>query len=87
MTVPFWVDRDCSVARTRIFSAEVEHLLPPIYHGNPIQNDRSLVFTDFGWDLLSDMEEARLKDAAVNIYASIEFGHVGQCKMSITAVK
>jgi glycosyltransferase involved in cell wall biosynthesis/ubiquinone/menaquinone biosynthesis C-methylase UbiE len=50
-TVPLY-RRDKSVARARRKMEEVEHLMPPEYHGNPIDSSGSLVVTEFGRDML-----------------------------------
>jgi hypothetical protein len=76
-TIPFHCDNDESVIRARLNSGQLENILPPAFHGNPVSADGSLVFTDFGWDLLATMKEAGFSDVAVNVYAAPEFGHLG----------
>ena len=76
-TIPFHPDNDESVIRARLNNGQLEHTLPPAFHGNPISADGSLVFTDFGWDLLATMKEAGFSDMAVDVYAAPELGHLG----------
>jgi GT2 family glycosyltransferase/glycosyltransferase involved in cell wall biosynthesis len=76
-TIPFHRDRDLSVVRAKLSDNQLEHILPPIYHGNPVSNEGSLVFTDFGWDLLDVIKEAGFLDVTIDIYNSAEFGHLG----------
>lgn len=76
-TIPFHSDKNDSIVRAMINSDKLEHLLPPVYHGNPISADGSLVFTDFGWDMLNDIRLAGFSDVAVAIYASETLGHLG----------
>lgn len=76
-TIPFYSEKDSSVIRARISGGQLEHLLPPAFHGNPVSAEGSLVFTDFGWDLLATMKEAGFSDVAMDVYASAELGHLG----------
>lgn len=76
-TIPFHSDSDVSVIRARLSNGQLEHALPPAFHGNPVSADGSLVFTDFGWDLLIMMKEAGFSDVTVDVYAASEFGHLG----------
>lgn len=76
-TLPFHSDKDESIIRAKIVNGQLEHILPPSYHGNPVSTDGSLVFTDFGWDVLKDIQAAGFSDVGVEIYASAEFGHFG----------
>lgn len=76
-TIPFHSENDISVVRARLSNGQLEHILPPAFHGNPVSADGSLVFTDFGWDLLATMKDAGFSDVAVNVYATPELGHLG----------
>ncbi|MBT5222952.1 MAG: glycosyltransferase, partial [Gammaproteobacteria bacterium] len=76
-TIPFHSGMDESVIRAQLDNDQVEHLLPEAYHGNPVSADGSLVFTDFGWDILELMKVAGFSDVCVDVYISEEFGHFG----------
>ena len=76
-TIPFHSENDLSVIRAKLNNGQVENMLPPAFHGNPISADGSLVFTDFGWDLLATIRKAGFADVAVDVYASHHFGHLG----------
>lgn len=76
-TIPFHSTSDISVTRARINAGQLEHILSPAYHGNPVSADGSLVFTDFGWDLIALAKEAGFSDVCVDVYASPELGHIG----------
>jgi GT2 family glycosyltransferase len=76
-TIPFHSQNDLSITRTNIVDGELFHNLPPSYHGNPVSADGSLVFTDFGWDVLEEMQVAGFSDVSLEIYASAELGHLG----------
>jgi len=76
-TIPFHSKSPVSVVRARYKEGNIEHLLPPQYHGNPVSEEGSLVFTDFGWDLLSAAQLQGFQDVALNCYASRAYGHLG----------
>lgn len=75
-TIPFDPLADTTVVRARIGRAGIEHLLPAQYHGNPLSSDGSLVFHDFGWDLLELSRQAGFR-ARCEVYSADEFGHFG----------
>src|SRR5690606_36870284 len=76
-TIPFNPNMAQSTVRARLVDGRLEHLLPPDYHGNPVSEDGSLVFADFGWDLLATMKQAGFSHASIDIYASVQYGHLG----------
>ena len=86
-TIPFHRDSDISITRSRLSNGQVEHLLPPTFHGNPVSADGSLVFTDFGWDLLNTMKVSGFSDVVVDTYASLEHGHLGNGQLVFRAWK
>ena len=77
MTIPFHSRADVSVARAVVEGGQISYLLPAEYHGNPVSTSGSLVFTDFGWDLLEEIRKAGFGDVAVELYASQYHGHYG----------
>ncbi len=56
-TVPFSINRDRSIIRAKLVNEELIYLEEPIYHGDPIRKFGSLVFADFGWDLLDFLKQ------------------------------
>jgi SAM-dependent methyltransferase len=56
-TVPFCKTMAKSVTRVRLESGTLRHILPPVYHGDPIRKEGALVYTDFGQDLPSILEK------------------------------
>ena len=76
-TIPFHWKNGKSIYRATMIDGELEYLLPQAYHGNPISSAGSLVFTDFGWDVLDEIKSAGFSNVQVNIYASEKFGHLG----------
>jgi len=77
MMFPMDPHLDGNVRRARLADGRVEHLLPAICHGNPLSSDGSLVFTDFGWEVLAQMRAAGLGDPSLNVYWSYERGYLG----------
>lgn len=87
MTVPFHLGKEQGERRAELVNGKLEHLLPPVYHGNPVSDDGSLVFTDFGWDFLQDIREAGFSKAELHFYWSEAYGHLGAGQHYIHAVK
>jgi len=76
-TFPFHAGNDTTRVRATLVGNTVEHLLPPQYHGNPVSDEGSLVFQDFGWDLLETMQSAGFSPVQCESYWNDEFGHLG----------
>jgi SAM-dependent methyltransferase len=78
MTTPFCCDNQENVARAEIIDGKLVHHLPPAYHGNPLSSESpSLVFTDFGWEILTQLREAGFSEPSVKIFWSYQYGHLG----------
>lgn len=86
-TIPFHSDSDESTIRARLCDGHVEQILPPVFHGNPVSADGSLVFTDFGWDLLGTLRNSGFSDVTVNVFASAELAHFGGGQLVFRLVK
>jgi len=86
-TIPFHSGMDESVIRAQLDNGQAEYLLPEAYHGNPVSADGSLVFTDFGWDILEQMKGAGFSDVSVDAYVSAEFGHFGGGQLVFKLIK
>ena len=87
MTVPFHLNKEKGERRAEVVNGKLEHILPPTYHGNPVSDDGSLVFTDFGWDFLQDIHDAGFTKAELRFYWSEVYGHLGAGQHYIHAVK
>lgn len=77
LTFPFHSDRNENETRARLKDGELEFLLPAEYHGNPVSSEGSLVYTDFGWDVLDLLASAGFDDVGVVLYWSYEHCHLG----------
>jgi hypothetical protein len=78
MSTPLRARSETSVTRAVIEGGHVRDLLPAVYHDNPLTPKGSLVFTDFGWDLLTWMEDSGLESARLQLFWSLEHGHLGR---------
>jgi SAM-dependent methyltransferase len=87
ITVPFYLDQLESKQRASLENGELVHHLSPVYHGNPMSDDGSLVFTDFGWDFLDQIRSAGFCDAIMNFYWSEVYGHLGRGQNYILALR
>lgn len=76
LSVPFFKLNARNHQRARLEHDEVIHIDEPQYHGNPFLPADSLVFTDFGWELVEQIRSAGLSCSAF-AYWSREFGHLG----------
>jgi hypothetical protein len=77
MTFPFYVGRAQSAPRAELIDGQVVHHIEPEYHGNPVSTEGSLVYTDYGWDLLDLIRDVGFRDAALEVYHSAALGHLG----------
>ena len=75
-SIPFY-DREETVQRAEMRDGKIVELLPPQYHGNPIDPKGSLVFYEHGWDILERCRRAGFADAYVLSYWSLLYGHLG----------
>ncbi|MDP3975503.1 MAG: class I SAM-dependent methyltransferase [bacterium] len=78
-SIPFYPNKEKSEERAKLENGNIRYCLPEQYHGNPISSKGSLVFTDFGWDVLSMCEEAGFKRAEMLTYYDEKYGHIGDC--------
>jgi SAM-dependent methyltransferase len=77
-STPFFPDKDVSVQRARLRAdGEVEQLLEPQFHGNPVSAEGSLVFWDHGWDLLDGLRHHGFSNAHLVGYWSTLYGYLG----------
>jgi SAM-dependent methyltransferase len=77
VTIPFHDTYEKSIIRAKLTDNEIDYLLPALYHGNPVLSQGSLVFTDFGWDILEELKNSGFSKAHFDIYASLNLAHLG----------
>lgn len=89
-SAPFDINRKKNIIRAQINEdGNVEHILAPEYHGNPVSKDGegSLCFTVFGWDVLKTIRKIGYSDSYAIIYWSDAFGYLGGHQLLFIAVK
>ena len=78
LSVPFDVERKEHLVRARMKpDGQVEHLLPPEYHGDPLKSEGCLSFRCFGWDLLDEVRAAGFSSAEAYTFWSHGYGYLG----------
>ena len=80
-TFPFYEGMKEIRKRAEVQNGQIISILPEQFHGNPISSEGSLVFTDFGWDVLEMVKKQGFYRAEVELYASAEFGHYGNSQI------
>ena len=86
ISVPFLLDAHDTLVRARINrNGRVEHLLPPEYHGDPLDERGVLCYYHFGWDLLETLTELGFSDPVLCFYWSAERSYLGGMQFLITA--
>ncbi len=68
-------------------TGQIHHLLPPEYHGDPLNNDGCLCFYHFGWKLLDELRELGFRDVVAYGYWSEHFGYLGGEQLLFRALK
>ncbi len=75
-TIPFRWDQDKTFARATIENGVIKHLTQPHYHKDPLRKEGSLVFYEYGWDLLEFLKSAGFK-AYIKDYYDFLYGYYG----------
>jgi hypothetical protein len=87
-SVPFLIGERRNLVRARRGANEdVEHLLPPEYHGDPLSASGCLAFYHFGWELLDDARAIGFSDVAAYLYWSREFCYLGANQILFVGTK
>jgi glycosyltransferase involved in cell wall biosynthesis len=87
-SVPFNHQSRQNIVRAEIDAdGELNHLLPPEYHGNPISENGCLCYYHFGWELLEQLRGLGFSDVATYIYWSEDFGYLGGDQLIFRATK
>lgn len=88
LSVPFMSGGQSTRVRAQInHTGEIEHLMQPQYHGDPVADAGCLCFQDFGWELLDQMRNLGFVDVNMLLYWSDALGYYGIEQMMITARK
>jgi SAM-dependent methyltransferase len=73
-TLPFYHNLERHLIRAQMTDGEIEHLLPPAFHGNPV-GDGALVFIHPGRELISELAEVGF-EIRVGLAHNLGFGIV-----------
>ncbi len=77
-TIPFFYDlSQTRIRATMDAQGNVQHIHPPEFHGNPVSNDGSLCFQNFGWDVLDALQAAGFSQSKAHMYWGPWAGHLG----------
>lgn len=77
-TAPFHFQGAETIVRAQLKpDGSIEHLLPPVYHGDPLSENGVLCFQEFGWDLLPRLREAGFRHVELISVWAPQFGYLG----------
>jgi len=87
-TIPFFYDLETTRCRALLDNdGNIVHRLPPEIHGNPVSDEGSLCFQNFGWDILADLGGVGFSDAKAALYWGPWQGHLGYPFFVFSALK
>jgi SAM-dependent methyltransferase len=87
-TAPFAYDKGRKVVRARMVEGgAIEHILPPEYHGNPVDPEGALCFRYFAWDVVEDLKSVGFETVEIVNYWSRDFAYLGDFGFIIIARK
>lgn len=76
-SIPFDMSRMDTAQRALITDGQLVHLEEAAFHGNPVSDEGSLVFYDFGWDILKICRSSGFSDAYMLGYYAADHGLMG----------
>ena len=76
MTMP-WGGVERSIRRASLLNGEVVHHMEPIYHGNPIDDEGSLVTIDWGYDVAGYLNAHSGLATSILLFDNLEKGMRG----------
>ena len=86
-TFPFYIENATTSARAKFENGDLVHLKERQFHGNPVDESGSLVFTDFGWDILDIARDIGFFSCVLEMYSSVDFGHLGGAQLVFRFIK
>ncbi len=87
-SAPFVRDAPQTLVRARVLAGgEIEHLLEPEYHGDPLSADGCLCYQHFGWDMLDDLRAAGFSRVWACVYWSPRCAYLGGEQIQFVAVR
>lgn len=78
LTAPFGFNVEQTLIRARrLADGSIEHRLPPIYHGDPLNPNGVLCFQEFGWDLIAELRALGFAEVQLITAWAPEYGYLG----------
>jgi SAM-dependent methyltransferase len=77
-SVPFIMDAEKNLTRAKVKNGLIDYLLPPEYHGDPVNNNGCLSYYHFGWEILQDLKHNGFNEAGTYIYQSADYGYINE---------
>ena len=77
-TAPFNPHIKEHLIRARIVDGEIEHILEPEMHGDPVTNEGILCFQHFGWDIADELSSIGFSTIEALVFDQIEYGYYTQ---------
>lgn len=75
VSVPFSFRQETTIRARLDKAGNIEHLVEPCYHGDPLSDQGVLSYYDFGMELLDDMRDAGFQECFLLCYCSKEFAY------------
>jgi len=75
LTAPFNFSHETVVRAVVNAAGEIEHLVEPCYHGDPMSDEGVLAYYDFGMELLDRLKDAGFRDCYLVCYTSNDWGY------------
>lgn len=76
-SIPFFAAHQKTRRRARLDAGKLVNIEPPVFHGNPIDPSGSIVFFDYGWDILDRLRESGFRDSYAIAYYKPSCGYIG----------
>jgi hypothetical protein len=86
-SVPFAASQKAKAIRAVVKDGEIRHILPPEYHGDPLNANGCLCYQHFGWEMLPQVCDSGFSRAYAITYESQHFGYIGAGQLLFVAVK
>ena len=87
-TVPFSKFDKNNLVRAKIDeNGEIEHILEPEYHGDPINKEGCLCFYHFGWEMLEQVRQLGFTTVKAHLFWSKKLGYLGDEQILFSAQK
>jgi len=77
ISVPFSFEQETRIRARLDEAGNIEHLVEPSYHGDPLSDQGVLSYYDFGMELLDEMRVAGFQECFLACYKSKEWVYLG----------